>query len=114
MFLRESVLERERVCIQASVLERRETQTYTVVDDSAQDPSFKCPGKQKEVRLIINACVPRTAGYGSLMVPKQATIAKVIYHDSKTTESDRLHGMGKNVMIGKVDVICKLTSIAHC
>jgi hypothetical protein len=66
-----------------------------------QDPNYKCAGKEKEKRRIVNAHVPRQTDYKGSLSIKQATIAKVMSHESKTTATDTTLGMGKHVMIGK-------------
>lgn len=68
-----------------------------------QDPLFKCPGKEKEKRTIVNAYVPRDTAYKGSLAPKEATIARIIYHETKSIDANHSVGYTRNIMIGKVE-----------
>ena len=69
-----------------------------------RDPKFKCPGKEKEIRKIVNAFVPRRTNYSGALVPKENTIKRIIYQKSESSNQDKSKGMGRLIMIGKVHV----------
>jgi hypothetical protein len=59
-------------------------------------------GKTKKANAIINSFVPRNSGFKGTIVPKTATIERVMTRESRNVDQERQVGYAELVFIGKV------------
>ena len=67
-----------------------------------KDPKHVEPGKTKKANAIINSYVPRTVGFKGSLVPKKATIERVMSRESRAIDTTAQIGYEELVCIGKV------------